>query len=305
MPSSVLDKRTRRSPEWEVRFDDSAPLRSIVEAVQNVVSRVTFKISRTNAESPFFLKVDTADVAYVSCISVRYRLDHVVMSTPIDEIKFCVDCKHIVPCLSNIRQEHTLTLEGHNDGANPKIIIRTSDPEHPSHETCTELDTFVDSDNVQLFPMEFKMMLEIDLVMFRGLLKAAVVAKADLIVVRIYVKESAGQRLSFTHFSVQGEFKHFQSFCHEVSKDEDGSMIVRAATDSEQTLFDVDETVPTYEGIFPVDKVAGFIKPLQCRMLVAKVKPDMPIMFVHTLGGATDDVSHIRFLIAPLNTDTD
>lgn len=305
MDSFANRKRRGRSPEWAVHFDDSAPLRSIVEAVQNVVSRVTFKITRTDAESPFFLKVDTADVAYVSCISVRYRLDNVTLATPVDEIKFCVDCKHIVPCLANIRQEHTLILEGHDHRANPKVIIRTYDPEHPSHETCTELDTFVDSDNVQLFPMEFKMMLEIDLLMFRGLLKQASVAKADQIVIRIYLKEGVGQTLSFTHFSVQGEFKHFQSFCHEVSKDEDGSMIVRAATDSVQTLFDVDDVEPTYEGIFPVDKVAGFMKPLQCRMLVAKVKQDMPIMFNHMLGGATDNVSHIRFLIAPHNTDTD
>ena len=303
--TSVIGKRRLRTPSWEAKFDDVAPLRSIVEAVQNVVTRVTFKITRQDSESPYFLKIDTADVAYVSCISVRYQLDKVINNGSDNEIKFCVDCKHIAPCLANIRQEHTLTLEGHEDQASPKVVIRTCDPDHPSHETTTELDTFVDSDNVQLFPMDHDIMLEIDLIMFRGLLKQAQVAKADQIVIRIYIKEMAGQTISFTHFSVQGEFKHSSSFCHEVSKDEDGSMIVRAATDSMHNLFDTDDIEPIYEGIFPVEKVSGFMKPLQCRMLVAKVKQNMPIMFSHCIGGSTDDVSHIRFLIAPVNPETD
>lgn len=298
--SSSSSSKRRKTADWCIHFDDPSPLRNIVEAVQNVVSRVTFKVCKQE-DGAYCLKVDTADVAYVSCISVRYLLDKATLPPSEDEIKFCVDCKHIVPCMANIRQEHTLILEGHSHGANPKVVIRTQDPEHPSHETCTELCTYVDSDNVQLFPMEFQMMLEIDLLMFRGLLKQASVAKAEQLMIRIFLKEHAGKKVSYTHFSVKGEFDHSQSFCHEVAKDEDGSMVVRAATDSVQDLFDIDDMTPEYEGVFAVDKIAGFVKPLQCRMIVAKVKQNMPIMFNHMLGGATDTVSHIRFLIAPAN----
>ena len=261
--NSTSLKRRVRTPKWSVTFDDASSLRAIVDAVNNVVSRVTFKISKAEDSSSYFLKVDTADVAFVSCISVRYHLDNVVHHGSGDEIKFCVDCKHIAPCLANIRPDHTLILEGHEDQANPKVVIRTCDPEHPSHETCTELDTFVDSDNVQLFPMDFKMMLEIDLVMFRALLKQAQVAKAEQIVIRIYVKEAPGQTISFTHFSVQGEFKHSSSFCHEVTKDQDGSMVVRAATDGMQDIFDVDDMEPTYGGSSD-RKSGGVHETLQC-----------------------------------------
>ena len=69
--------------------------------------------------------------------------------------------------------------------------------------------------------------------------------------------------------------------------------------------FDTDEIDPVYEGIFPVEKVTGFMKPLQCRMLVAKLKQNEPIMFSHCIGGSTDEVSHIRYLIAPVNADAD
>lgn len=293
-----------RSPCWEIQFSDPSPLRSIVECVQHVVSRVTFKITRQDESSPYFLKVDTADVAYVSCISVRYLVENIVNPSG-EEIKFCLDCKHVVSCLINIRNDHTLVLEGHFDQLTPKVVIRTRDPDQPSHETCTELDTYVDTDNMQLFPMDFRMMLEIDLVMLRGLLKQAQVAKAERICLKIFTKEDPGRTISYTHFSVQGEFKHSSSFCHEVKVDDDGSMIVRAATDSMHSLFDTDSMNPIYEGIFPVDKIAGFVKALQCRMVVAKIKQNMPIMFQYMIGGTSDDVSIIRFLIAPASSETD
>ena len=153
--------------------------------------------------------------------------------------------------------------------------------------------------------MSHDIMLEIDLVMFRGLLKQGQSAKADQIVIRIFIKEAAGKTISKTQFSVQGEFEHNSYFCHEVSKDEDGSMVVRAANDSESGTDDTDDMDRAYEGIFPVDKVAGFVKPLQCRMIVAKAKQDMPIMFSHYIGGSTGEGSHVHYLIAPVNPDTD
>ena len=297
-------KRKGREPTWSVRLEDISSLRAIVEAVQNVVPRVTFKINRQEADSPYFLKADCADVAYVSCISVRYQLDSVTCRNG-DEIRFCLDVKHIIACLANLRQDHTLTIEGHEDQTVPKVHIRSFDPESPSHESCYELSTFVDSDNVQLFPMRFEMILEIDLLMFRGLLKNAVTAKAEQIIIRVSVMDTAGETISFTHFSAKGEYDTASSFCHKVTRDEDGSMVVRAATDSDHKLFDVEEMQPKYEGIFPVDKISGFVKPLQCRMIVAKVMSDKPIMFEHMIGGAADEKSKIRYLIAPLNPETE
>lgn len=297
-------KRKGFDPKWSVRLDDVSSLRAIVEAIQNVVPRVTFKINRQDDSSPYFLKADCADVAYVSCISVRYQLDSVDNKNG-EEIRFCLDVKHVIPCLANLRQDHTVVIEGYEDQTIPKVHIRSFDPEGPSHESCYELSTFVDSDNVQLFPMKFEIILEIDLFMFRGLLKNATTAKAEQIAIRVYIKKSPGEAISFTHFSAKGEYDAASSFCHKVTEDEDGSMVVRAATDSEQKLFDIEEMEPEYEGLFPVDKIAGFVKPLQCRMLVAKVKQDKPIMFTHMIGGASDEKSQIRYLIAPLNSDAD
>ena len=81
---------------------------------------------------------------------------------PTRRVSFCVDGKHIVPCVKSISSGHSITMEGH-DGTVPQVVIRSGDPERPSHEKCAELNTYVTDAEVSLFPMDFKMMLEIDL----------------------------------------------------------------------------------------------------------------------------------------------
>lgn len=294
-------KRTTRSSDWLIKFDDVLGLRTIVEAVQNVVTRITVNIVKDQSDNTYLLKVETADVAYVSCIIVCYRLDQV--ETNVDEMSFCVDCKHISPVLSNVRQDHTVVLEYHSGGANPVLVLRTHDADNLASECAFEFPTYVDADNVQLFPMDFDMILEIDLIEFRKVLKHASSAKAEQICLSIRVVEFDAKTYSVTTFFAKGEWTTSQTFCHEVARDVDGSLVVRAASDGPLKLIDSDDIPLKYEGIFPIDKVAGFVKSLQTRMLTAKVMQDMPIMFEHNIGGATDDKSKINFLIAPVNVD--
>lgn len=296
-------KRTREV-DWVVRLDDSSALRTVVETVFNVVTRVTVKISRTNKDSPYYMRIDTADMAYVSCISVRYKLEDVVVHQSDEEIRFCIDFKHLKDCLSNVRQDHSLRIEGDSSDACPKILIHTYFMDNSSHETSTELPTFVDTDAVSLFQMNFDKIMQIDLVEFRSIVKHAITTKAEQIGIRVYTREEASTIMSLTLFSVQGEFNHDHSFCHEVTRDEDGSMIVRAASDGPCKKFDIDTIEPSYEGLFPVDKIMGFLKPLQCRMLSARIQQGQPIMFEHAIGGSTDSDSYIRFLLAPIIGDS-
>lgn len=301
--SNANRKRNVPESKWKIQIDDASTIRSIVEAVQNVVCRVTLKIVPSEG-GDHYLRVDTADVAYTSCISVRLKLDSATLEEVDKEVRVCVDCKHVVPCLMNCGADRPIVIEGFDDRSTPKVRIR-SDPELQSHENVYELDTYVDTDDVQLFAMEFDLLMEIDLLLLRGILKSAQNAKADHIAIHIYLKEDGGKTFSHTAFTICGEYTHRSSFCHLVVRDDDGSMVVRAAADSDITMFDTDDLNAFYTGLFPVDKVAGFVKPLQCRMITAHMKQDMPVMFSHRIGGGADDNEYIRYLIAPINPDTD
>ena len=292
----------QRTPDWTIVFEDAASLRSVVDAVAPVMTRVSFKI--TKVRDKFFLMVDSADVAQICVVSARLRLDKVTFPKGNDETEFtfCVDCKHVSSAIDNPSCAHlALTMEGYTETAN--IMLKMLDPETHSHEVCAELSTFVEEEFVELEDIQFKMSLELDLTLVREMIKKARKAHTEQIKIQIFIHDTGSKKISIVLFSIKGDWTHKQKFCHETVTDVDGSIVVRAAADGTEKLIDVDTATPVYKGVYPVEKIDAFIKNLPCRMLTAKVMTGVPIMLTYPLGGTSDETSHIRFLIAPLNEE--
>lgn len=293
-------KRSGRPADWSIVFEDASALRNVVDAVLAVMPRGVFKVAKQG--SHHFLMVDGADAANTCCVSARLQLDTVDLPEGAEEsFEFCVECKHVLTAIDSASCAHgKLTVEGHDD----KVRLRVHDPDQRSHEDCSEIPTYVDFEPpVDLLTMTYGTLLEIDMAKLRELIKKARKSKCDLLRIAIHLKDRGAKQQSLVVFSVDGEAYHSQAFCHETTRDEDGSLVVRAAPDGSDDLFDTSGTDPTFEGVYPIEKVEAFIKSLPCRMLGAKVQSDLPLMLSHTLGGASDDSSHVRFLVAPVNED--
>lgn len=302
-------KRPQRSPDWSIVFEDASALRAVVDAVATVMTRVSFKVCKI--KGAYFLSVDSADVAFVCCVSARLQLDKVTFhSTRAEEecrneeegFNFCVDCKHVSSAIDTPSCAHlSLTMEGHMDDA--KIVLKMLDPETHTHEVCSELSTYLEEPQMSLQSMDFKTTLEVDLTHLREMIKKSRKAHAEHLQIRIFLKTLSHKNISLVTFSIDGDFYHEQKFCHETTRDEDGSMVVRAAADGSQKLMDASEDEPFFKASFPIEKIENFVKNLPCKMLAAQVGAGMPILLNYPLGGASDDSSHIRFLIAPVNEE--
>ena len=297
-----MPKRPRKQATWTIVFDDASAIRGVVEAVSAIMQRVIFKVARQTDK--YVLMVDGADVGMTCCVSARLQLDRVTFAskeTP-EEFTFCVECKHVLVAIDNPSCAHgAMIMEGHDDAT---IHIRMQDPEQRSHEDSSELNTFVDgTPPVSLSTLDFKMLLEIDLSKLKEMIKKARKSHSEMLRIRIHVTDYGSKQRSLVVFSVKGDAYHCQRFCHETSRDEDGSLRVRAAADGGNDIQDEEEGEPVFEGVYPVEKIDAFIRILPCRMVVAKVMKSMPLMMTHSLGGGSDDSSHIRFLIAPINED--
>lgn len=311
-----MSKRPAPPPSWTITFDDPSPLKAIVEAVSNVTRRASFKVVK-GADTCFYLKVNSADSGYVCCIAARIKLDNVQFRdgkapTKIDnddddnddddDIKFCVDCKEIAACLSNILPQASVVLEG--DDANATVSIRSFELDTHAHEVKFTLSAYTDDDHVKIKPIDFKVMLELDVIMLKQLLRLAKTTGTEKVRLRVYFKDN--DSTSVTVFSINGKLQAEQKFCADIVQSDDGSTVVRAAPDGSTPLVDVDGMQPEYDNSFLVDKLEGFLKTLQCRMIVSNIMPGSkghPLMFNYRLGGSGDDSSHIRFLIAPSTDD--
>jgi hypothetical protein len=301
-----MTKRATPTPDWEIVLEDAAAFRLIVQAVSAVMTRVIFKVVR-RPSGEYFLCVDGKDSGFSCCVSARLLIEQVHWNSDDEEASmkftFCVECKHVLTAVDPTGV--TLKISGNADDA--KVTIHTEDPDMPGHNDVSVLSTFVDGDEeFVLTPLDFEIILECDLLKLKDMIKKAKTSDAELLRIRVFVKDMGSQKSSLVTFVVEGDNQeHFQNFCHKLQYHEDGSMVVRAASDCETQIFEICDLKPVFDHAFPVDKLEGFIKNLPTRMLVMRLKSGLPMMLTHKLRGETDEQQHIRFLVAPKNEEAD
>ena len=299
-------KRANPTPDWEIVLEDAAAFRLIVQAVSAVMTRVIFKVvRRPNGE--YFLCVDGKDSGFSCCVSARLLIEEVNWNNDDEEasrkFSFCVECKHVLTAVDPTG----VSLKIHGNANDATVTFFTEDPDQPGHNDVSVLSTFVDGDEeFTLTSLEFEIILECDLLKLKDMIKKAKTCEAELLRIRVFVKDMGSQKNSLVTFVVEGDNqKHFQNFCHKLHYDEDGSMVVRAASDCETQIFEIDGLTAIFDHAFPVDKLEGFVKNLPIRMLVIRMKSGLPMLLTHKLKGETDDKEHIRFLVAPKNEEAD
>lgn len=317
--SPTLDERERHDtspakrartdePDWTITFDDAGSLRLIVEAVSAVMQRVMFCVRRRSSGAAF-LEVDGADVGFNCCVSARFQLDAITVASEesaTEGFSFCVECKHLLIAL-----ETTSCVGGSVEIAglerSAKVRVTIKDPDVKCHKDVSHLSTYVDGDpDFHLTPMDFKMLLEMDVGKLREMIKKAKKSHAEHLRIQIYLSEETARKRSRVCLTVQGENQdHGTEFCNELKHDEDGSARVRAAADGEdEDLFhSSSSSTPVFDATFPVERIESFVRNVPVRMIKANVGPGLPIMLTHDLKGATDGLSYIRFLVAAVNDD--
>lgn len=296
----MAPKMARRA-DWSITFDDMTDLRSVFEAAQAVMSRVIVKVGKVGDRH--FLMLDGNDIGFTCCISARLHIANDALMGITDEETFCVECKHVLTAMDSPSCAHcSLVLEGHSQSATVHFKMR--DPDQRSSEDTAEINTFVDATPPNtLIPMQYQLLLEMDLSKLKEIIKKAKKTHAEHLRVTVFLEDKRVERRSLVTLSARGDSFFSQKFCHETTVDEDGSVVVRAANAFGEAadIFDPDGT-PAFDNRFPVEKIEGFVKNLPCRMIKAKAKQNLPLMFEYCLGTGE---SHIRFLVGPSTEEDD
>ena len=302
----MLGKRNRQTPQWTISLEDASTLRSAVVAVATVVARIKFEVSKNKSGNGYVINFEGRDPAMTCVVLAKLCVDNVVFSKPedaCDDFCFCVDCTQLQVALDAPScARGLLVMEGHADAS---IQLRIQDPEQRSHVERSVLNTYVieHEERQQLNDLGFEIRIEMDVSRLREIIKKAHKIHAEHLRIQVYLRTVKAKQYSLVVFSIKGESYHCQCYLHEPSRDEDGSMRVRAVADGEDDWEEPDDD-PVFEGVYYRDKIDAFVKILPCRVVLAVVKQGMPLMMTHRLAGgmvATSDTSEIRFLIAPIN----
>ena len=134
--------------EWRVTFDQTNGLRTLVEVVGNILTRINFRITYDSKRSMHFLCIDSIDPQHVCMIQARLICEKTKKLTNTD-IDFCVDSNIFNLFLKSCPQHYSLDLEKHS--TTPDIHLKAYETLSNSHFTLFELPTLVDdSDDAAL-----------------------------------------------------------------------------------------------------------------------------------------------------------
>lgn len=287
--------------EWRVTFDQTQGLRTLVEVVGNILTRVNFRITYDAKRETRFLCIDSIDPQHVCMIQARlicektFNLD--------GDVDFCVDSSILNLILKNIPSHYSLDLEKHTNSAD--IRLNAYETLSNSHHTNFQLPTLVDdSETMQLTDMSYKYTIEIDLGTLRQIVKMSMSLRAqqlDFMVKEPTEKKQGVLRTTFTIAS-SGDASQAHNFHSATVTEGDPSdtYVIRAATDSTAPDDGKNNTTMVYKDSFSAQYLNFFLKSMERQIITMKLCQDKPLIVHYPLGA---DKSYICFVLAPKTSD--
>lgn len=287
--------------EWRVTFDQTQGLRTLVEVVGNILTRVNFRITYDARKDMHFLCIDSIDPQHVCMIQARLVCENTHNLNR--DIDFCVDSNIFNLILKSIPSHYSLDLEKHSNSAD--IHLNAYETLSNSHHTNFELPTLVDdSETMQLTDMAYKYTIEIDLGTLRQIVKMSMSLRAqqlDFMVKEPEEKKVGVLRTTFT-ISSRGDATQAHNF-HSATVtegDPSESYVIRAATDATAPDSTSEGTTIVYKDAFSAQYLNFFLKSMERQIITMKLSQDKPLIVHYPLGA---DKSYICFVLAPKTSE--
>ena len=292
--SEVTKKQKVSVEEWRITFDQTQGLRTLVDVVGNILTRVNFRITYDAAKKTNFLCIDSIDPQHVCMIQARLVCEREQIDG--EDITFCLESSVLNTCLKSVPSHYSLDLRKYSDSAN--IQLKAYETVSNSHNTTFELNTLVDdSETMQLSDMTYTFTIEIDLSTLRQIVKMSMSLRAtqiDMIVNQ--PSDSSDERTQFT-ISSTGDATQSHNFNSATVKENDSnSCVIRAATDTTAPEGDTVDMVQKYKDTFSAQYLNFFLKSMERQIITMKLSQDKPLILHYPLGA---QMSYICFVLAP------
>lgn len=288
--------------EWRVTFDQTQGLRTLVEVVGNILTRINFRITWDDKRDQHFLCIDSIDPQHVCMIQARLVCEKTDKLHR--DVDFCVDSNILNLILKSVPTHYSLDLEKHTDSAD--IRLSAYETLSNSHHTVFELPTLVDdSETMQLTDMSYKYTIEIDLGTLRQIVKMSMSLRAGQL--EFSVKKPVDKKASVlrTTFTIASRGDAVQSHNFHSATVAEGSAsdtyVIRAATDSTAPETSDDKSETVYSDAFSAQYLNLFLKSMERQIITMKLSQDKPLIVHYPLGA---DRSYICFVLAPKTTET-
>ena len=291
-----MAKKQKTSTDWVITFDQTQSLRSLVDVVCNILTRINIRMRYDSEKEIYQLCIDSIDPRHVCMIQARLVVEK--SSNTNENIEFCIDSALFNNCLKSIPPHYSLDIKKSNTNAD--IVICAYESLSNSHSLEFRLNTLVDEEQVtQLTDMTYRYTVEIDLCTLRQIVKMSQTLKSDSI--ELSIEEPCESEKSTNHmlFAIRanGEAQLKHSFHSATIKETSSNeCVIRAVTDSASSETTNCDMTLKYSASFSSQYVNLFLKSMERQVITMKLSEDKPLILFYPLGGEN---SHICFVLAP------
>ena len=301
---SAVAKKQRLGVEWRLVFNQTQSLRTLIDVVGNILTRINLRLTKENDE--FFLCIDSIDPQHVCMVQARLVCEHATMTQP-DSVTFCVDSSQFNTCLKSVPSHYSLEMYRKEGSAD--IHMCAYETLSNSHVLRFEVPTLLDeSETMQLHDMAYKYTIEMDLGTLRSIIKMSISLRAqhvDFKVLHPQPDHVDSEDILHTVFSVSanGDCKQEHDFFSATVREEgDSECIIRAAMDSSTPVnkLETSNMICSYCDAFATNYLNLFLKSMERQIITMKMSKDQPLVLNYPLGAEN---SYIKFVLAPKTDD--
>lgn len=288
--------------EWQITFNQTQGLRTLVEVTGTILTRINFRITYDTRRQTHFLCIDSIDPQHVCMIQARLICEKTANLQR--DVDFCVDSSIFNLILKSIPTHYSIDLGKRASSAD--ICIDAYEALANSHHTNFLLPTLVDdSETMQLSDIAYKYTIEIDLGTLRQIVKNSVSFRANQLDFSVSEPAKKTDGVSRTTFTIgsRGDATQAHNFhsATEAYGDASDTYVIRAATDTTAPeASNSSDTVVVYQDAFSVQYLTLFLKNMERQIITMRLSQDKPLIVHYPLGA---DKSYICFVLAPKTND--
>lgn len=292
-------KRDREIVEWLLRFHHTNSLRTLIDVVSNVITRVNIKICSGPAFSG--IKVESVDPRRVCLVAAKLAC-HVEGDSIDCDTSFCVDTATLSTCLKAVASNYSIDLSKNVE--QEEIIMRSYELIQNSFCSIFTLPTLAhDCEKVELTEIDHNYIVDFDLGTLRTIVKNCIALKGENISFCVEAPKSTcdrnGLTIRKTRLTVRSEGnaeqKHIFKSVTEQSSVKDGTIIkANESTEIKETDFEEEMTV-WYDETFAASYLSNFMKNMEKNSVTLRLSPEMPMVMSYALDS---EGSSICFVLA-------
>lgn len=290
---------------FKIRFEQLASIKSLVDVVGSVLSRVYIQLKGCKREpGSVVLTIDTIDPRHVCMVQGRLVCTGAVAAEDAaagdaGEIAFCVDTGTLSKCLSNVSPHLSVELVGRRGVAD--ITLRSYDAMTNVDDLSFTLHTFEEeSESTPLQDIDYEYVHEIELSALKRIIKLAGSLKCDNLRLAMHVVDESADSASLrsiTEISGCGEAIFSRQMTSSVTQEGDDAL---RSDDQVLTAELLAGATLKYAASFSYEYLSRFVKSMEHQNVQLKFGEEKPLL-VHYPLGVPD--SFVRFVLAPKSDD--